>query len=148
MSDNTRLQILNSELQPFNNAPLRTFHNGHTGDSYEELLYIRNQNPAKYYTGVRIAPTWKDQYDAEGEFGTTGWGVKLMYGKRRPTEQEWDLVDPGSTISLPDIGTSEAADTFVNHPVWVRVFCPGNEPAQIKENIELRFSYSVREVGA
>jgi len=148
MPDNNRLQLLNTAQEAFNSDPLRSFHNGHTGDSYEELFYVRNQNPSKFYTGVKVAPAWKGQYDGKGEFGNTGWGVKLMFGKRRPTEQEWDLVDSGSTIQIPDIGTKEAADTFTNHPIWVRIFCPGNEPAQIKDNMELRISYSVKEVGS
>ena len=38
-------------------------------------------------------------------------GVSLMYGTRRPTEAEWDLVRSGDGIQIPDIETTEAADT-------------------------------------
>ena len=85
-------------------------------------------------------------YADTGEFGTTGWGIKLMYGKRRPTEEEWDLVKSGAAIILPDIGSIEAADTFTNHPVWVRVYCPGGEAAQIRENMQLKLTYLIKEV--
>jgi len=69
-----------------------------------------------------------------------------MYGKRRPTEEEWDLVKSGSAIQIPDIGTIEAADTFTNHPIWIRIYCPGNENAQIRENMQLNITYYVKEV--
>ena len=75
-----------------------------------------------------------------GEFGLTGWGIKLMYGKGS-TEAEWDLVKSGDSIGIPDIGSTQAADTFTNHPIWVRIYCPGNESAQIRENIQLKVSY-------
>jgi len=71
-----------------------------------------------------------------------------MYGKRRPTEAEWDLVRSSDGIEIPDIGTTEAADTFAQHPVWVRIYCPGGELAQIRENMQLRIRYYVRSVGA
>jgi hypothetical protein len=71
-----------------------------------------------------------------------------MYGKRRPTEAEWDRMRSGDGVELPDIGTTEAADTFTNHPIWVRVYCPGGEMAQLKENMRLKISYFERKVGA
>jgi hypothetical protein len=138
--------MYDSALALFGATPLRTFHNGHIGDSHEQLMYIRNQNPAKWYTNVKLTPVMIGGYEDLGEFGTTGWGIKLMYGKRRPTEEEWDLIKTGSAIILPDIGTIEAADTFTNHPVWVRVYCPGGEEAQIRENMQLKLSYSEKMV--
>jgi hypothetical protein len=140
------LQLYDSTLTTFGTTPLRTFHNGHIGDSHEQLIYIRNQNAAKWYTNVKLTPAMIGGYQDIGEFGTTGWGIKLMYGKRRPTEEEWDLVNSGSAIILPDIGTIEAADTFTNHPVWVRIYCPGGEEAQIRENMQLKLTYLIKEV--
>tara|TARA_Y100000310_G_C20286697_1_gene625208 strand:+ start:153 stop:611 length:459 start_codon:yes stop_codon:yes gene_type:complete len=145
-AENTRLQLLDDSYNSFEENPLRSFHNGHTGDSHEQLFFIRNQNPSKYYTNIKIAPAWIAGYEDKGEFGSTGWGIKLMYGKRRPTEEEWDLVKSGSTIQIPDIGTIEASDTFTNHPIWVRIYCPGGELAQIRENMQLQINYYIKEV--
>lgn len=145
-TDNIRLQIFDENYESFQGNPLRSFHNGHTGDSHEQLFFIRNQNPSKYYTNIKITPVWLAGYQDNGEFGITGWGLKLMYGKRRPTEEEWDLIKSGSAIQIPDIGTIEAADTFTNHPLWIRIYCPGNEPAQIRQNMQLKITYFVKEV--
>ena len=71
-----------------------------------------------------------------------------MYGTRRPTEAEWDLVRSGDGIKIPDIGSTEAADTFTNHPVWTRIYCPALEPADIRENMQLKITYYARKVGA
>lgn len=140
------LLILDEDKIEFGDNPLRTFHDGHTGDSQEKLFYLRNADPSKYYTNITITPVWIGGYEDSGEFGITGWGIKLLYGRRQPTEEEWDMVHSGDAIEIPDIGTREAADTFTNHPIWVRVYCPGNEAAQIRENIQLNVSYLVKEV--
>jgi hypothetical protein len=144
--ENTRLKILDSEYESFEKTPLRTFHNGHIGGLHEQLVFIRNEDPAKWYTNIQLAPEVIGGYDDSGSFGTSGWGIKLMYGRRRPTEEEWDIMKYGSVIQIPDIGSIEAADTFTNHPVWVRVYCPGNEAAQIRENMQLKLTYLVKEV--
>ena len=146
MAENTRLKILNSEYESFETSPMRTFHNGHIGDSHEQLVFIRNEDAAKWYTNIELSPELVGVYNDATSFTTTGWGIKLMYGKRRPTEEEWDILKTGSTILLPDIGSIEAADTFTNHPVWVRVFCPGGTAATIVENMQLNLKYLVREV--
>ena len=128
--------------------PLRFFLEGHAGGSQEKLFYIRNHAPQFYYTNATVQPVTTGAYDDAGEFGATGWGVKVMYGKRRPTEAEWDRVRSGDAVVIPDIGSTQAADTFTNHPIWVRYYCPGDVSAQIRENTSLRISYYKRNVGA
>mgnify|MGYP003112720137 FL=1 len=143
-----RLIFYDENYQAFDENPLRSFHNGYLGDSHEQICYLRNRDPSVYYSNIKIKPEMIGGYKDIGEFGLTGWGIKLMYGKRRPTEAEWDLVRSGDAISIPDIGTTEAADTFTNHPVWIRIYCPGNEDAQIRENMQLKVTYFVKKVGA
>ncbi len=143
-----QLIFLDENYSPFNEDPMRSFHDGHRGDSHEQLMFLRNKDPSVYYTGVEVVPQMIGNYNDAGEFGLTGWGIKLMYGKRRPTEGEWDLVRSGDGIQIPNIGSTEAADTFTNHPIWVRVYCPGNEPAQIRSNMQIAVSYFIRKVGA
>ena len=142
------LTIYDKELQPFNADPLRTFHNGYLGQAHEELWYLRNHDSSVYYTNIILTPEFIGGYNDAGGFGTTGWSVKLIYGKRRPTEMEWDLIRSGDALTIPDIGTTEAADTYTNHPIWIRVYCPGAEPAQLRENMQVKVSYFIRMVGA
>jgi len=131
----------------FGVAKLRTFHDGHLGGSQEKLVYLRNADVGKYYTNitVHLAVT---SYEDVGVLGTTGWGVKFIYGERRPTEDEWDQVRAGDAIALPDIGSTTLADTSTYHPIWVRSFCPGGEPAQLRENQTIQVFRYARNVGA
>lgn len=127
-------------------GPERTFHDGYIGSVFENVVYIRNDDPTKWYTNITLVLELSGYGDI-GEFGTTGWGIKFLYGERRPTEAEWDLVRSGDAISIPDIGVQDDADTHTYHPIWYRVFCPGGESAQIRENQKLRLLYFKRNVG-
>ena len=128
-------------------GPARTHYDGRLGGPHEFIVYIRNDDPANYYTNLVLSYE-TELYGDIGELGDSGWGVKYMYGERRPTEAEWDEVRSGEPVVLPDIGTTEAADTYTYHPVWVRIYCPGDTAAQLRENQRLRISYYERKVGA
>jgi hypothetical protein len=58
-----------------------------------------------------------------------------------------DTVSAGQAIVLPDIGSKLAADTYTYHPVWIRVYCPGNAPAQIREGQKIRTYFDENKVG-
>jgi hypothetical protein len=141
------LAFYDDQKVAFGALSLRTFHDGHLGGSYESLVYLRNSDSGKYYTNLSVHLEI-DSYEDIGEFGTSGWAVKYIYGERRPTEDEWDRVRSGDAIAIPDIGNTLAADTFTYHPVWVRVFCPGLEPAQIRDNQTMKVFFFERNVGA
>lgn len=127
--------------------PLRNVINGHTGGFADNIFYIRNDDVSKWYTNISISIV-TDVYDALGELGSTGISVKFIYGERRPTEAEWDVAIAGAAISLPDIGTTDLADTFTYHPVWCRIYIPGGSPADIIDSNHIRLTYLPRTVGA
>jgi len=131
----------------FNTNPFRAFFNGHLGGTYEEKIYLRNDDPSIYLTDLTVLPEFTGSADY-GEFGETGWGIKLMYGERRPTEAEWDLVRSGDAIAVHNIGSTSATDTHTYYPVWVRISCPGNEAAQLRDTIRVRVLFVDRKVGA
>lgn len=136
-----RLKFLNADMDSLEGSQLRTFHNGHLGGAHEQLFYIRNEDPAVYYTNVKLTPVYvPDGQDLANKTELT-WSVKLMYGSRRPTEEEWDLVSNGEILTLPNIGMQYLADTTTNYPVWVRVFCPGGENAKISSDFSFKLTY-------
>lgn len=113
-------------------APIRTQHDGRLGGASEQLIYISNDDPTLYYTGLQISLVSTGGYDEEGEYGSSGWSFKFHYGERQPTESEWDTVRSGVLVDLPDLGTTDAADTSTYMPVWLRVYVPGNIGAQYR----------------
>ena len=142
------LALYDSEFNAYGDSDeFRTFHDGQLGGAYEKVFYLRNDDPAKYYVSVTVK-VQELIYEDWGEFGDTGWSIKLMYGERRPTEAEWDLVRSAQAIAIPDIGSSAAADTSTYHPIWVRVYCPGGESAQLRDNLRVHVTYLPRVVGA
>ena len=141
------LAFYDSTKTLFSGSPLKTSHNGRLGGADEKLIYIRNDDGTRYYTNITLTQS-NDALDDSGEFGTTGWGVKFIYGERRPTEREWDDVPSSNTVNIPDIGSTSAADTSTYHPIWVRVYCPGGEPEQERDNQNIDVSFYERLVGA
>jgi hypothetical protein len=128
-------------------SPVRSIHNGHLGGACEKLLYVRNDDPANYYTGLHVGIV-SDVYDAAGESGDSGWSFKFMYGERRPTEAEWDVVRSGEAVALPDIGSTAASDMHTYHPIWLRVFVPGDTGAQYRPNYTVKIKGITKKVGA
>lgn len=126
---------------------LRFSGNGKIGFSSDKLIYITNDDPTKYYTNITVSPMSVTYDDTLGEWGETGFGVKLILGERRPTEIEWDQIGPGDSIVIPDIGTTDSADIENLTPVWVRVIVPGLTRAQLKSNIRLRLTRQEKNLG-
>ena len=125
---------------------LRSTHEGYRGSSDDILIHIRNDNASKYYEDVRlVAENLSEILEDEG-WGDTGWGVKLSYGSRQPTEREWTAIAPGLELQLPNIGSISAGDTSTDFPCWVRISCPGNQSAQLKQNLQLKLLFLERNV--
>lgn len=120
--------------------PLRTFHDGRLGGAFEQLIYVSNDDPTVYYTGLEVLLVSDGGYDEEGEYGTSGWSFKFHHGERQPTEAEWDTIRSGTTVSLPDIGTTDAADTSTYLPVWIRTYVPGNIAAQYRTGYTVKIN--------
>lgn len=142
------LHLYDSDKQLFGVNPLRSVHRGHRGSTHEQVIYIRNENPTNYYVNITVTPEIIGVYNDTGEFGTTGWGMKALYGERQPTEAEWDLVRAGDSIQLPNIGSIESSNTHTYFPVWIRTTSPANEVAQARENMQIKLNYLTRKVGA
>lgn len=130
----------------FASNPLRSFFDGHSGGPYEQLVFIRNDDATRYFTNITLLYV-SDTFDMDGPIGESGWSIKFLYGTRRPTESEWDSVQSGDDLILPNIGSTDASDTATYHPVWIRKFCPGGQNAQIKDGQRLRLTYLERLVG-
>ena len=129
--DNNKLSIAD-----FTNR-IVTSHNGTLGEAVDVLLYLRNDSPHVYYTGISVHlqdPNGTD--DTKGPEGS-GWGVRLSSGPRRPTLSEWEAMPFDNVISLPDIGSTLEADQVTYFPFWARVSVPGNTVSMIKEQISL-----------
>lgn len=126
---------------------LRSFHDGRLGGSWESIIYLRNSDPSRYFTNLELSYTVLG-YEDFGEFGSTGWGVKFLYGQRQPTQAEWDSVQSTATLMMPDIGSTSGADVSTYHPIWVKFICPGNQAAQIRENQKIELSFYERLIGS
>ncbi len=128
--------------------PIVTTHDGVLGEVVEIKLFIRNDDPTEYYDGITVLPVSKTVPD--DTIGTvSGHGVKLYRRgtlstdlQPQPTEAEWETIDYGNSISLPSIGISGSGDTYTYLAFWYRVEVPAGAPADNKENIILRLSYT------
>ena len=120
-------------------SPITTVHDGQVGGEVTVQLYVKNDNALKWYSNVTIQPV--DLIDAYpyGDVGydETGWGVKLSEGSTEPTAAEWEDIDWGNTIDIPDV-----TDAVSYAPFWYLISCPPLIDAKTKTDIVLRTSYT------
>lgn len=112
---------------------------GKEGGAIDSLIYVRNDDISRYYTGITVRAV-----DTSGGWltnGTQGFSWKLKEGSIRPLPQQWSSVSDGNTLSLSDnIGTSMIGDIITYLPIWIRVQIPRNESVATIKTVVLRIS--------
>lgn len=128
-------------------STFRSVFDGQLGGDSVQKIYVRNTSVLKYYTNV-VLSFLPGNYNDNGVWDDTGWSVKFLYGERRPTEAEWDSVLSAEPIQLPDIGNTNAADDSTYHPIWIRVYAPGNQDAHRRTGHSMQLTAEDHVVGA
>lgn len=123
----------------FNNPLLNAF-DGVLGGTVNRRLYVRNDDSAKSYTGITLAPVLIEGYNIIN--GSNGYGWKLMVGETQPLDEQWSLISFANTISIPNIGTALVSDTATYMPFWLRMIVPAESPVASYSNVKLRLNYT------
>ena len=118
-----------------NTSPMRFSVDGRIGDKIERLYYVRNDDATKTYTNVAVSIIPSPVIDIVN--GDDGYGIKLKVGSAQPTEQEWDSILLGNTIS---INGGNVGSTAIFHPFWVRIEIPAGAPVQTITGMSVRVS--------
>ena len=130
------------------NNPVITVHDGKVGGAVSLQLFLRNDDSDLWFSNVVVRPV--DLVDAypygDVVYTETGWGVKLSAGSAEPTNSEWEDIEWGNSISMPNIGTASTADTTTYSPFWYMISCPPNIDAITKTDIVLRVSRTTNAV--
>ena len=103
-------------------------------------LYLRNDDAAKYYTGISVYPVDGGSGIVDG---ADGYSWKLVRKDDEPLEIEWDASPAGGHISFSDIGASGAGDTVTYIPFWLMVTVP--KYAQVKTYSDVRMAIDYTE---
>jgi hypothetical protein len=118
--------------------PIKTIHNGRTGDYKVFQLYIRNNDTSKNFSNIVVSPEdFLNPYgDNEAMYNESGWGVKLSTSVSLPSVAEWENTPWGEVASFALIeGTNYI-------PFWYYITCPPNNKVEIKTNIILRVYFT------
>lgn len=116
----------------FTNPFAITF-DGVTGGVSEKQLFVGNNSADYQYTGIVLS-----LLDNSGQHlidGTNGFSWKLSEGSTQPLEAEWDTIDDGNSITIPNIDTSPGF-----RPFWLRIAVPRATSAQSFDQILMRLS--------
>lgn len=117
-------------------APLSLSFDGINGGYKYVKLYLRNDDPTYYYTGITIQPVMLSGTSIID--GTNGWSWKLKAGDTQPLEAEWDLLTDANSISMADLGSSGTPDTNTYLPFWLRIEIPAGAEIKAYQNVTLR----------
>lgn len=130
----------NEDSQYTSLNPFAVTFDGRVGGSQDWLVYIRNNDDTRYYTGISLNATVSSGSDLTNN-SVDGYIWKLMEKDIEPNDMEWNDIDPSNTISFSsNLGSSTAADTYTYLPVWIRVTVPDNQLIQSFNNVVLRIS--------
>lgn len=115
--------------------PVNVIIDGKTGSTIQQRLYVRNDDSDLSYSGISVTPisTGLGITGAAGELS-----LKLYPGNNQPSEDQWELVSAGNTISVSGVlGTDELGDTTTYLPFWMRVTSPRNMSVQTELGVKL-----------
>lgn len=118
-----------------NNSPVRFSVDGRTGDVIERLYYVRNDDTTQDYESVALSVTPNIAIDIVN--GNDGYYIKLKEGSAQPTEQEWDNIDMGNSIS---INQGNVVGTATYYPFWIRIVVPAGAPVQTITGMSIKIS--------
>ena len=120
--------------------PFRVGLDGRFGGSVQERLYVRNDDPTLYYSGISIVPV--DNGTSHIVDGTNGYSWKLHVGDQQPLDQEWATIPAGQSITISGYGGAHFGDTSTYVPFWVRVDIPTGARVNSYEDVVLRLTAS------
>jgi len=110
---------------------------GGFGDWRIRKVLIKNDDPTKYYTDL-VAAVDNTSYSLG--FMAEGYTIKLKASETAPAISEWNLVSPGNSVSLEDIGEAGNANTTTYVPIYIYTSCPANQQPNLISGINLILS--------
>ena len=119
-------------------SPFTITFDGRLGGKLTKKIYLRNDETAKWYSGITITP-----YDTSGSNIVNGsideFEWKLLQKDTAPTFEEWDAEDAGATLTISsNIGNSTFGDIITYLPIWVFVRIPRGQAVQNITDVVLR----------
>jgi hypothetical protein len=104
-------------------------------------LYLRNDSPSYYYTGItlQLLPTTTTVDELAGLV------FKLYASTSQPTEAQWQPILSGNTLSMPDVGTVDLADQSY-YSFWVRIESPRSISLQTLQGDDLYLNLTFTEL--
>lgn len=128
----------NPEALITSSNPLTFTFDGRVGGTMSRKIYIRNDNPDRWYTNITVQPV-----DTSGtnivDGSTPGFFWKLKEKDINPTPEEWDLVSNGNQITLSkNLGNNLLGDIVTFLPIWVKVSVPRGMDLQTIKDVVLR----------
>ena len=110
------------------------------GSSIKRKVFLRNDDAAKYYTGLTLSV----RTPTDGDLPINGVTVKLLSGDQEPTSTDWAaaasnnsaaLASPLSVPlneSIPELGEVGTADTAY-YPFWIYTIIESSVPVEVTQ---------------
>lgn len=121
-------------------SPFTVTFDGRIGGAQDRLIYVHNDDPTLWYSGITVAVRDVEGVDITDD-SVAGWSWRLMSKDIVPTEEEWELVTHGASLSLSsNLGSAVIGDIITFLPVWVRVQIPRGQAISVIKDVTLRIT--------
>jgi hypothetical protein len=104
-------------------SPFRITIEGLIGGCLVKRCYLRNDDPALYFTNITVRFADELGLYSSGN-SANDWSRKLIYSIHEPFPEEWEQVENHNSLTFSSIGSTSLADTFSFFPIWVRCSIP------------------------
>jgi hypothetical protein len=119
-------------------CPFRVTLDGRDTSSIERKLFVRNEDPTRYYTDISL-----DVVDKGGDIFANeshGFKWKLSAGDIQPRPATWVNIPASNSLPFSDVGSSSLPDTYTYYSFWVRVELPRGHRAMSVKSVVFRLS--------
>lgn len=116
--------------------PLSVTFDGRLGGVKQIKLYVRNDDPTRYYTNIRVVPVDNTSSPIIND-PDNGFAWKLSAGDTQPTEKDWENIAAANQIQLSDLGAESSPDTSTYLPFWIYIQVPPGMDVQILDHVKL-----------
>jgi len=121
-------------------APIQTTHNGTTGETTVQQLYLKSDSSLYWYEDITLQPIPESAVKVGASAYPEAYiSFKILVQGTMPTDDQWKNTASGAITDFYDIGSLHLGDTNL-HTFWIQINIPAGTPPGTLTHVSIRLS--------